>query len=284
MKLRRTLAAIGLTTLLVAGTAVAASAITGGEVDGNAHPNVALIAYYDAAGRQRCSATLVSPTVLLTAAHCTDGAVGKTAVTFTPLVDEAPPSDLPGAVDPTAGYTAAELESAGYLSGTSHAHPGYSHFTDRKNWNDVGVVVLDAPVTGITPATIAPLGYLDQFTPKTLGTTLFTTVGYGTEIAQAKPGPRKPTPQSYPIVRRFAVEPGQKLSAQILQVSGNERDQRGTGGTCYGDSGGPAFHGGYQVTVTSYLWGSVCNNLDGLQRIDIPVVQDWLAGYGVRAG
>lgn len=284
MKLRRTLAAIGLTTILAAGTAAAASAITGGQLDGNAHPNVALIAYYDAAGRQRCSATLVSPTVLLTAAHCADGALGRTAVTFEPLVDDAPPADLPAAADPAAGYSSAELASAGYLSGTSHPHPAYSHFTDRKNWNDVGVVVLDAPVAGVTPARLAPVGYLDQFTPRTLHTTLFTTVGYGTEVGRAESGPQRPTPQSYPIVRRSAVEPGQKLSAQVLQVSGNERDHRGTGGTCYGDSGGPAFHGGYQVSVTSYVLGSVCNNLDGLQRVDIPVVQDWLAGYGVPLG
>jgi secreted trypsin-like serine protease len=284
MKLRRALMAFGLATFLTAGTAVAASAITGGEVDGDGHPNVALIAFYTGAGRSRCTATLVSPTVLVTAAHCTDGTVGKTAVTFETLVDDAPPADLPGAADPAAGYTAAELADADYLSGTAHTHPAYSHFTDKKNWNDVGVVVLDSPVTDIEPATIAPSGYLDQFRPNVLSTTLFTTVGYGTEISQAGPGPHKPTPQDYPIVRRFAQQPGQKLSAQLLQVNGNDRDPRGTGGTCYGDSGGPAFHDGYQVSVTSYGLGSVCRNLDGLQRIDIPVVQDWLATFGVAAG
>ena len=42
-----------------------------GTPDGETHPNVGLIAFYDATGRYRCSATLVSPTVLLTAAHCT---------------------------------------------------------------------------------------------------------------------------------------------------------------------------------------------------------------------
>ena len=284
MKLRRALMAFGLATFLTAGTAVAASAITGGQVDGDSHPNVAMIAFYNSMGRSRCSATLVSPTVLVTAAHCTDGTLGKTAVTFKTLVDQAPPSDLPGAGDPATGYTADELTNAGYLSGTAHTHPGYSHFSDKKNWNDVGVVVLDSPVTDIEPATIAPSGYLDQFTPDILDTTLFTTVGYGTEITQAGPGPHKPTPQDYPIVRRFAEQPGQKLSPQLLQVNGNDRDPRGTGGTCYGDSGGPAFHGGYQVTVTSYGLGSVCRNLDGLQRIDIPVVQDWLATFGVEAG
>ena len=53
--------------------ALPASAITGGEPDGEGHPNVALIVFYDATGRFRCSATLASPTVLITAAHCTSG-------------------------------------------------------------------------------------------------------------------------------------------------------------------------------------------------------------------
>ena len=281
MKLRRALAVIGLSTALVGGTTLAASAITGGELDGNRHPNVGLIAFYDPDGRFRCSASLVSPTVLVTAAHCTQGTLGKTLVTFDSFIDDAAPSNLPVAANPAAGYTAAELAAAGYLSGTAHTHPSYSDFTDLRNWNDVGVIVLDKPVTNIAPVTIAPTNYLNQFTPNILNKTLFTSVGYGTEVRQAESGPQKPTPMSYPIVRRYADEVGQKLTPQILQVNGNENDPRGTGGTCFGDSGGPSFNGGYQVTVTSYGYTSNCRYLGGLQRIDIPVVQNWLAGFGV---
>jgi hypothetical protein len=281
MKLRRTLAVLGISTAMVGGTALAASAITGGDLDGNGHPNVGMIAFYDSTGRFRCSATLVSPTVLVTAAHCTSGTLGKTAVTFDSVVAEAPPSPLPVAADTSAGYTSAELAAAGYLSGTAHTHPGYSDFTDLRNWNDVGVVVLDSPVTDIAPATIAPTNYLDTFTPNILNKTLFTAVGYGTEVRQAESGPQKPTPMSYPIVRRVTDEVGQKLTPQVLQVNGNENDPRGGGGTCFGDSGGPSFNGGYQVTVTSYGYTSNCRYLGGLQRIDIPVVQNWLAGFGV---
>ena len=60
MKLRRTLAILGISSAMVGGTALAASAITGGELDGNGHPNVGMIAFYDSTGRFRCSATLVS--------------------------------------------------------------------------------------------------------------------------------------------------------------------------------------------------------------------------------
>ena len=269
---------------LLAVVAPSASAITGGEPDGNRHPNVGLILFYTEDGRFRCSATLISPTVLLTAAHCTAGTVGDTLVNFEWFIDDEPPSSLPRAADDTGdgiskiGY---QGSTDGWLSGTAYTHPAYSDFTDLKNWNDVGVIVLDAPVTTITPVTIAPTNYLNQFTPNVLNKTLFTSVGYGTEVRQAESGPQKPTPMSYPIVRRFTDEVGQKLTPQVLQVNGNENDPRGGGGTCFGDSGGPSFNGGYQVTVTSYGYTSNCRYLGGLQRIDIPIVQAWLAGFGV---
>ncbi|EAQ00063.1 pterin-4-alpha-carbinolamine dehydratase [Janibacter sp. HTCC2649] len=281
MNIRRIAAAAAIAAGLVAGPALAAQAITGGQPDGEGHPNVALIAFYDATGRFRCTASLVSPTVLVTAAHCTDGTLGKTAVTFDTHIADAPPSPLPTAADITAGYTSAELKAAGYYSGTAHTHPAYSDFTDLKNWNDVGVIVLDEPITSIAPVKVAPSGFLNQFTPNVLNQTLFTSVGYGTEVRQAATGPKKPTPQSYPLLRRVTDEKGQKLTPQILQVNGNENDPFGGGGTCFGDSGGPTFKGGYQVTVTSYGYTSNCRYLGGLQRIDIPVVQTWLAEFGV---
>ena len=280
MRLARSATVAAVTGTLVAGTALAASAITGGTVDsGNTYSNVALIAFYSEGARYRCSASLISPTLLLTAAHCTDGVTGKVAVTFDWKVAEAPPSPLPTAKDPNAGYTQAQLQEAGYLSGDANTHPDYSNFTDLRNWNDVGVVVLDKPVNDdIKPVELAPVGYLDQFAPKTLNKTLFTIVGYGTEVRQdaADNGNMKPTPESYPMVRRYTDAPGQKLTPQILQVNGNENDPRGGGGSCFGDSGGPTFHDDLQVTVTSYGYTSNCRYLDGLQRVDIPAVQDWL--------
>jgi len=272
--------ALGLTSL----PALSATAITGGEPDGNAHPNVGLILYYQPDGRFRCTATLVSPTVLVTAAHCTLGTLGKTLVTFDSVIAEQPPSPFPVAADPSKGYTQAELEKAGYKSGTAYAHPKYSNFTDLSNWNDVGVIVLDKPVTSIAPAKIAPANYLNVYQQPKLNSTIFTSVGYGTEVRKADSGPQKPTPMSYPLLRRWAEEPGQKLTPQILQVNGNVNDTRGTGGTCFGDSGGPTFLNGYQVTVTSYGYTANCRYLDGLQRIDIKVVQDWLKTYGVPIG
>ena len=261
---------------LLAVVAPSASAITGGEPDGDRHPNVGLILFYTEEGRFRCSATLISPTVLITAAHCTADTVGSTLVTFDSVIAEQPPSPFPVAADPESGYTDEEITSAGYLSGTALAHPDYSNFTDLANWNDVGVIVLDQPVTGITPAALAPENYLDQFAQPVLNSTIFGLVGYGTEVRKPESGPQKPQPMTYPLIRRYTTSPGQKLTPQILQLNGNPADVRGGGGTCFGDSGGPVFLNGYLVAVTSYTYTDNCRYLGGYQRVDIPVVQDWL--------
>jgi hypothetical protein len=245
-----------LRTLLLAATAVAglvtvpamsATAITGGTPDGEGHPNVGVILFYDKADhfRYRCTATLVTPTVLVTAAHCTADTVGKTIVSFSSTISETAPSGIPTATDAAAdgssktGYTQSgvftDSRNRVWRFGTQAAHPAYSDFTDLKNWNDVGVVVLDTPVTGIAPAKVAPAGYLDRIPKSQLAHTLFTIVGYGTEVRKPLSGPQKPEPMSYPLIRRVAEAPGQKLTPQILQVNGNINDTRGTGGSCFGD-------------------------------------------------
>ncbi len=270
---------------LVTVPALTASAITGGAPDGDGHPNVGIILFYQDGGRYRCTATLVTPTVLLTAAHCTAGTSGKTIVNFDSTIAEEPPSGIPPAADPAAGYTdgGSFTDDRGrtWYAGTADTHPNYSDFTDLKNWNDVGVVVLDEPIKGVTPAKLAPANYLDKVQRRDFAHTLFTIVGYGTEVRKPDSGPQKPTPMSYPMIRRVAEAPGQKLTPQVLQVNGNPNDVRGTGGSCFGDSGGPTFKDGYQVTVTSYGFTDNCRYLGGLQRVDIPVVQEWLAGFGV---
>lgn len=297
MKVWRSIAALTAATLALAGaTAVSAQAITGGDRDdANHYANVGMIVFYEDGGRYRCTATLVSPTVLLTAAHCTAGTAGKTIVNFSPVIAEEPPSGIPAAADPAAGYVDSDADGVlvdakgrQWFTGDAYAHPQYSDFTDLKNWNDVGVVVLDKPVAGISPAAIAPVGTLDTITKSKLSSTLFRIVGYGTEVRKYQPVPedanqgKKPTPQSYPLVRRYADAPGQKLGPQVLQVNGNINDTRGTGGSCFGDSGGPTFYPGggsadeKVVTVTSYGYTDNCRYLDGLQRVDIPVVQNWL--------
>lgn len=282
-RITRAFGALAATVALLVATVAPAAAITGGTADGNGHPNVALIVFYESTGRYRCTATQVSPTVLITAAHCTADTIGKVAVSFHPVIAETKPSvsPFPYAADANVGYQGNEENSLGLVWGTPYPHPDYSNFTDLRNWNDVGVVVLDAPLERASYPPLAPRNYLNAFAQPTLNHTLFTVVGYGTEVRKADSGPQYPQPMDYPLLRRVTTAPGQKLTQQILQLNGNINDVRGGGGTCFGDSGGPVFLNGYLVGDTSYGYTNNCRYIDGYQRLDIASVQSWLAEYGV---
>ncbi len=282
--------AVGLTALVT--LAAPAGAITGGEEDSdNTFSNVGIVFFYQPDGRFRCSGTLVSPRIFVTAAHCTFQDIGKVVVSFDWEISRTEPEsevNIPRAADDSGpddavsavGFTAADISAPAYdgeptwVLGTPRTHPEYSDFTDIKNWNDTGVVILDlASTLAVTP--LAPENYLNAFQQPLLNTTEFLTIGYGTEVRQEGP-PRTPIPMRQPIVRRFTTEIGQKLTPQILQMNGNEHDPRAGGGTCFGDSGGPAIHGGYLVGDTSYGYTNNCRYLGGYQRVDVPVVRNWL--------
>ncbi len=139
------------------------------------------------------------------------GIEGKTLITFKSELAQTPPSPLPRAKDDLGdstsdtGYTEVPPGYPGYLAGTAYTHPDYSDFTDVNDWNDVGVVVLDEPLEDVEPATIAPRNYLNAYAQPVLNKTIFTLVGYGTEVRKPISGPQKPTPQSYPLLRRVTT-------------------------------------------------------------------------------
>src|SRR5215210_2224956 len=61
-----------------------AAAITDGELDGNRHPYVGLMVALDAAGNPlwRCSGTLLSSRLFLTAGHCTETPAAHAEIWF----------------------------------------------------------------------------------------------------------------------------------------------------------------------------------------------------------
>ena len=237
-----------------------AQAITFGQPDGNGHPNVGAMIVLEPDGSMwlYCSGTLISPTVFLTAAHCTAAAAAYGAapedvfVTFDPVYDE----------------------NATLHPGTYHLNPNYGH--DMHDLHDVAVIVLDESITDITPAALPPAGLLDDM-KKTheLKGQQFVTVGYGrlrddkTKAWQAIGDAGE---------RYFADQTFLALKPYWLQISMNP--STGSGGTCYGDSGGPHFLGDTDMVVSLTVTGDAwCRATDVTYRLDTDSARDFLEQF-----
>ena len=276
--MRRVVISVLAVVAVVAANAAPAGAISGGQLDGNLHPNVAMIVFYQPDGRFRCSATLVSPTVLVTAAHCTEGVRGKTIVTFEPVSPAIPrAADDTGNGQSQTGYVA---PVAGFLTGTPHAHPLWDGELQLNDLHDVGVIVLDAPYLGATPAALPPLNYLETLSQGNGGLShqVFTLVGYGVFFDKPADGPQKPVAVR-DLTRRFTDAVGQNASSQVLKLAENANDSRAGGGSCFGDSGGPVFHGGFLVADTSFGASQFCRSFGGYYRLDIEDARSFLDDF-----
>jgi hypothetical protein len=237
-----------------------ASAITDGQRD-EVHTNVGVIRFTTAEGRFRCSGTLISPTVVLTAGHCTgdDGAHPATNVYVS--FD----TDLPA--DPlAANISAAEraARAAHYITGTAHPDPGWTGKLSISKQHDQGVVVLDAPATSkwpsIKPAPLLPVGTLDA-NQGALKNETFTLVGYGVEIGDKKA-------QVVITERRSTTSFLKNVQSEVVVFQINDRDSKAGGGSCFGDSGGGAFLGPYVIGDASYVNSLTCNANGSYQRVD----------------
>jgi V8-like Glu-specific endopeptidase len=249
---------------VVAAVAVAASAlaITYGQYDGNGHPNAgAMIIQRPSDGQFRliCSGSLISPTVFLTASHCTAYAesLGLTDayVTFDPTFDS----------------------KSKLLHGTMHTNPAYNQ--SQSDTEDIAVITLDKPVN-LTPVQLPTEGLLDQMKAAgTLNGTRFTSVGYGVQQPNTGPGGL-----TYPFTSQRWVSDGEfnSLNPTWLRISQN--GATGDGGTCYGDSGGPQFLGAgstetpTQVSIT-ITGDAVCYATNVDYRLDTPQARAFLGGF-----
>jgi hypothetical protein len=136
------------------------------------------------------------------------------------------------------------------------------------------VVVLDQPVTAITPARLPAAGSLGGLR---VGTR-FTSVGYGAQSVTIDHGPSF----HYADVRYVATGGLLAVNPAWLRISMNPA--RGDGGTCYGDSGGPNFLGAGEsetnivaaVTVTGDF---MCRATNVDYRLDTPSARAFLGQY-----
>ena len=238
-----------------------AQAITYGTPTGTAYGNVGgLVTDINSRGETvdpfvYCSGTLISPTVFLTAAHCN--------------ISDRTGNDIACVMfDPTL------TEHSKLYCGTFTPSPYYSQ--RQSNPNDVAVVVFEHPIRGITPATVVQeVGYLDQLIAagELNQSTEFVSVGYGgTEFTNAPGGPTA----QYLDTRMYATGTFNSLGPGYIRISQNR--STGSAGTCYGDSGGPQFLDGVQVSVT--VTGDVlCKSTNVDQRLDTAQVQAFLQQY-----
>jgi hypothetical protein len=252
-----------------------AVAVTDGTLDGTGHPYVGLMVALDADGQPlwRCSGTLLSSTVFLTAGHCTEAPAAHAELWF-----DAGPVPL-GTGYPAAGDdVCAGIDGypcTGDTGGTPYQHPQYD--PDAFFLFDLGVVVLDEPVVMPEYGALPDLGQLDSLKPRR--STTFTSVGYGLQ----KSFPDAAGWKDVAIRQRMVAHPhllqintGFTGDASLL-LSNNAN----TGGTCFGDSGGPNFLGDTNVVagVTSFGLNPTCGGTGGVYRVDQADDLDWLATF-----
>jgi hypothetical protein len=237
------------------------AAITGDGRRDEVHTNVGLVRFTTESGRFRCSGTLISPTVVLTAGHCT----GDTGASPATNVYVSFNTDL--ALDPlAAGITPAEraARAADFITGTAHPDPGWDGRLSISKQHDQGVVVLDTPATskwpGIRPAPLLPVGTLDG-NQGALKNETFTLVGYGVDIGAKKA-------QIVVTERRSTTSYLKNVQDEVVTFQINDRDSKAGGGSCFGDSGGPVFLGRFVAGDASFVNSLTCNATGGYQRVD----------------
>lgn len=258
--MKKKLLAVAIAAASVITAAGPAAAITHGDLDGDGHPYVGLMVAQDVDGNPlwRCSGTLISPTLYLTAGHCTEAPAVRAEIWFD--------ADVQGGI-PGNGYP-----NAGEVSGTTFTHPDYD--PDSFFLYDLGMVELDEPIVMDEYGELPVLDQLDRLKPRR--STTFTAVGYGLQ---------RVNPAMVESERvRMVAEP------HLLQI--NTRGFTGdfslllsnnasTGGTCFGDSGGPNFLGDSNVIagVTSFGLNGSCGGTGGVYRVDRADDLDWIGTF-----
>jgi hypothetical protein len=255
-----------------------AGAITGNYQKDFTHDAVGLLVFYTtpdpATGdpfSHRCSGTLISPRVMVTAGHCTEG-VDEGRVYFQQAA--APNYDANAfggwGGDPTTGYP--------YEGGVTFSvadNYGFSNFAGYPNTRDVGVVVLDRDVIPANGFGILPEpGQIDRYIAAAgkKQAARFTVSGYGLSDQD----PRPVSFRERLMANSYAVNNEAPVTEFNLKTTANASQSKG--GTCNGDSGGPVYFYGTNViaAVTSFGMNGQCKGLDFSYRLDRPEVLAWI--------
>jgi hypothetical protein len=279
--------------LLMLAVAQPAKAITGTFVDDNEHPFVGLAVFYDTEGEflWRCSGTLLTPTVFLTAGHCADTVGGAVTARVYFQQDAGANYDPVTEIDPVSGYPEYCADGTlGVSCATSDQLYNFEYPGDLSlpNTHDVGLLVLDQPIMLPEYGVLAEAGSLDQLaTQRGLQDITFTVSGYGlTYKNQEHNGKPNVSFRERLMALSHLVNLNSALNAGFnLQTAGNGK---GEGGTCNGDSGGPVFYGEYSsnivVGVTSFGLNSLCRGSDFAFRTDQQAVIDWILATVEESG
>jgi len=222
-----------------------------------------------------CSGTMITDNVFLTASHCTDFFTRDLAldgfVAYVSLDQSIPFGEL------TSNKT--KLLSVAQVV----TNPNYNQ--SQSDSGDIGVLILNNSVRGVTPATLPACGLLDQLaTQNGLKTTMFTNAGYG--LQNRVVGGGVPFFQDVnPIPRMFSFSSFNSLNGGYIRLSGNP--STGSGNTCFGDSGGPQFmtlNGQQLITSITITGDSVCRSTNVDYRLDTVSAQGFLAYVNAAFG
>jgi hypothetical protein len=218
----------------------------------------------------RCSGTLISPRIFLTAGHCTYGASAVRVWFYSDMTYNTVPFPL----YPYGG------KGSGATEGTPYTHPQYD--PNAFYLYDLGVVVLDKPVKMGKYGALPALDILDKLVnQRGQQDVSFTSVGYGLQLSFPDATSWK---DSAARIRMVAYPKLDQINTgftgtQSLVLSNNAA----TGGTCFGDSGGPNFIDGSNIVgaVTSFGINDTCGGTGGVYRVDRADDLAWLATFGV---
>jgi hypothetical protein len=272
--MRRFIAIIAVALLLVTGTAAPAGAVTGNYEQDFVHPFVGLAVFYDANGEflHRCSGSLLTSIVFLTAGHCIDDAASA-RVYF--QQDAGANFDPATEIDPVTGYPE-DCFSQPCTTGSQLFNFGFSDFSGFPNTQDLGLVILDEPINPGSFGILPSVGFLDSLdTRRGRQDLTFTVSGYG--LSESNPVHVESFRERLMATSRL-VNLNSALNAGFnLQTTNNPGG--GKGGTCSGDSGGPVFYPSDSfiiVAVTSFGLNAWCRGVDFAYRTDQQEAIDWI--------